>query len=260
MRFDPFQYPSEDHWLEKDPGQYLFSRQEKLLIDLIAPFDGESLLDVGCKTGNFLRVFKRHGCALTGIDSSAEALASAARKLGPRCELIQGDLSDLPFSDNEFDVVTIIYGAPTFADPQKLISEAVRVSRNRVFVGFYNKHSFVGTNQSIRKLFGVPSTSPMRFFNIREMKSIIHKTMANAYLTWGSVIYFPGPVYRLFSELEELFPMRKNPLGAFVGMVFPVKYSYRTVQNPLMNSFELKTKTQAAAPESVRSMLRENDQ
>jgi ubiquinone/menaquinone biosynthesis C-methylase UbiE len=257
MLFDPFQGALWEQWFTTELGRYIFSRQEKLILDIVSPFDGESVLDVGCKTGNFLRLFQRQGCSISGIDSSAEALEVARKKLGPRCELIQANAADLPFSDNEFDVVTIIHGVSAFANPQKVLAEAVRVSRNRVFVGFYNKYSFVGTEQSIRKLFGFPATSAMRFFSIREMKSIINKTMANPYLTWGSVIYLPGPVYKLFSELEELFPMKKNPLGAFVGMALPVRYTYRTVQNPIMDSFELKAKTQAAAPETVRSMLRE---
>jgi hypothetical protein len=99
----------------------------------------------------------------------------------------------------------------------------------------------------------------MRFFTIGEMQSIINKTMLTPSITWGSVIYLPSPVYTFFSELEELFPMKNNPLGAFIGMVFPVRYTYRTVQNPIRNAFELKTKTQAAAPEAIRGMFQERD-
>lgn len=259
MFFDPLQAVSQDHWLETEVGQYLFSRQEKIILDLVLPLEGESMLDVGCKTGNFLRLFQRQGCSVSGIDPSREALDIAGKKLGHRCELIQSNAEDLPFSDNEFDIVTIIHGVPAFADPEKVLAEAVRVSRNRVFVGFYNKHSFVGTAQSIRKLFGFTATSDLRFFTFGEMKLIINKTITSPYLTWGSVIYLPGPVYKLFSELEELFPMKKNSLGAFAGMAFPVRYTYRTVQHPIMDSYELKTKTTASAPEAVRGMLQERD-
>jgi SAM-dependent methyltransferase len=243
--------------LETELGQYIFSRQEKLILDLVSPIAGESLLDVGCGTGDYLRMFQKKNCVLTGIDSSDAALASARNKLGHRC--VQGNATDLPFSDNEFDVVSLVHGPQILGDPRKVMAEAVRVSRGRVFVGFFNKHSFVGTKQSVRKLFCFPVTSAMRFFTIGEMQSIINKTMLTPSITWGSVIYLPSPVYTFFSELEELFPMKNNPLGAFIGMVFPVRYTYRTVQNPIRNSFELKTKTQAAAPEAIRGMFEERD-
>jgi len=245
--------------LETELGQYIFSRQEKLILDLVSPIASESILDVGCGTGNYLRMFQKKNCALTGIDSSDAALASARNKLGHRCELVQGNPTDLPFSDNEFDVVSLVHGPQILGDPRKVMAEAVRVSRSRVFVGFFNKHSFVGTKQSVRKLFCFPVTSAMRFFTIGEMQSIINKTMLTPSITWGSVIYLPSPVYTFFSELEELFPMKNNPLGAFIGMVFPVRYTYRTVQNPIRNAFELKTKTQAAAPEAIRGMFQERD-
>jgi len=259
MLFDPLQSASEDHWLTTELGRYIFSRQEKLILELVAPLAGESLLDVGCGTGNYLRLFQKEKCVLTGIDSSDAALALARNKLGHRCELVQGSATNLPFSDNEFDVVTLIHGPQALDDAQRVMAEAIRVSRSRVFVGFFNKYSFVGTRLSVRKLFGFPASPALRFFTIGEMQSMINKTMATPFVRWGSVIYLPRPVYTFFSELEELFPMKKNPLGAFVGMAFPVRYTYRTAQNPIMNSFELKTETQASASETVRSMLQEGD-
>lgn len=65
--------------------------------------------------------------------------------------------------------------------------------------------------------------------------------------TGGCSVVVPG---------DDLFPMRNNPLGAFVGMVFSVNYTYRTVQHPVLNSFKLKARERAAAPEAVRDMLR----
>jgi hypothetical protein len=56
-----------------------------------------------------------------------------------------------------------------------------------------------------------------------------------------------------------MFPVRKNPFGAFIGLTFPVKYTYRTAQNPVVNSFKLETEARDAAPEAVRGMLRQAD-
>jgi SAM-dependent methyltransferase len=249
---------SRDQWLATEVGRYIYSRQEKLIMDLVSPVAGESLLDVGCGTGDNLYLFQKRKCILTGIDSSKDALELARQKVGRQCEFVLGEATDLPFSDNEFDIVTLITSIQISHDHQKVIAEAIRVCRNRIFVGFLNKHTLIGTKQSVRKLFGFPILSQVRFFSIGEMKSIINQAM-NTSITWGSVIYLPTSIYKWCSEFEELLPMKKNPLGAFVGMAVPVRYSYRTVQNPLMNSFELDAKTQAATPDAIRNMLREGD-
>ena len=158
MLFDRIQAAPENNWLETEPGRYIFSQQEKLILELVSPLAGEALLDVGCGTGNYLRLFQQKNCILTGIDSSDTALALARNKLGHRCELVRGNATDLPFSDNEFDVVTLIHGPQTLNDPQKVMAEAVRVSRSRVFVGFFNKHSLAGIQHSLRKYFGFSVT------------------------------------------------------------------------------------------------------
>lgn len=234
----------------------LYLRQEKLILDLVAPVSGESVLDVGCGSGNYLRLFGRKKCLLTGMDPSAAALESARSKLPSSCELVLGDAADIPFSDNEFDVVTLAGGLLRCADPQKALAEAIRVSRNRVFVGFLNRHSSVGTEQAVRKLFGFSAAPDLRFFSSGEMQALIRKTMSGALIQWGSVMCLPGPVYALLPSLEDLFPMKNNPLGAFVGMVFAVNYTYRTVQHPVVDSFKLKAEARTAAPEAVRDMLR----
>lgn len=236
--------------------QYIFSRQEKLMLDLLKPLASESILHVECGAGRYFRLIQQKKCVLTRFDASADVSKSGRIAPAAQNELIQSDARSLPFSDNEFDVV-VLNGPQIPGDPQKLLAEAVRVSRNRVFVGFYHKYSLAGTEWSVRKLFGLPGAS--RFFSITEMKSIIRQAMPNPYLTWGSVIYFPAPVYSLFSELEEIFPMKKNPLGAFVGMAFPVRYSFRTLQTPIINSIELKAKSPTTMPETVRSMLQGGD-
>ena len=71
----------------------------------------------------------------------------------------------------------------------------------------------------------------------------------------GLTKYIKDEIEIVKKELDELFPIKKNPLGAFVGILVTIKYTYRTVQNPLTNAFELKAKTQATAPEAVREML-----
>lgn len=246
-----------DRRLETVHGRYIFSRQKELILDLVAPRTGERVLGVDCRTGNYLQPFREKGCTVTGIDSSAEMLKIAQDKLGAATELISGKADDLPFSDNEFDIVTLINSLEISDNPQRALAEAIRVCRDRVFVGFLNRYYLAGTQKRLKELFDLPSDSPISFFSHAEIKSMVSSLIGSPSILWGSVICLPPIVYNFFSELDKLFPLRRNPFGAFVGLIFSVKYTYRTVQSPIMESYKLQAESRRAAPEAVRGMLKE---
>lgn len=72
---------------------------------------GESVLDVGCGTGNLVIEAKRHvgrTGVVTGIDASPEMIARARRKAGKaglEATFEQAIVEKLPFPDATFDVV-----------------------------------------------------------------------------------------------------------------------------------------------------------
>jgi len=98
-------------------GRYLDGRIKSLILDLTAPRAGERLLDVGCGSGEHLGLFRRKGCDVTGIDPSSLLLDQASQQLHSRAELRLGRAEDLPFSDNEFDIVTLIASSSSPATP-----------------------------------------------------------------------------------------------------------------------------------------------
>jgi SAM-dependent methyltransferase len=65
---------------------------------------GQTVLDVGCGTGAFLRAAADRGATACGIDAS-EALLEIARERVPDADLCVGDLQRLPYTDDRFDVV-----------------------------------------------------------------------------------------------------------------------------------------------------------
>ena len=259
MVFDQKAAKLSDERLETVLGRYIFSRQKELILDLVAPRTGERMLGVDCGTGNYLQLFREKRCTVTGIDSSAEMLKIAREKHGDHAELILAQAEDLPFSDNEFDIVTLINVLEVVNDPQKVIAEAIRVCSGRVFIGFLNSYSFTGTKQRLKEISGFPISQKIHFLSLTEIRKMVRSLIGDADIKWGSVIYFPSIVYDFLSELDELFPLRKNPFGAFAGLIFPVKYTYRTVQSPIMESYKLKAESQRTAPEAIRGMLKEAD-
>ncbi len=239
-----------------DFERFLLHRQTELILELVAPHAGERVLDIGCGRGDYLRLFRDKWCSVTGLDSSAEALKIARNNLAEKGDLVWGQAEDLPFSDDEFDIVTLITFLEASRNPNQVIREAIRVCRGRVFISFLNNFSFAGTKQKLKELSGFPLTKDIHFYRMAEIKSMIGRVIGAPEITWGSVIYFPEFVYSFFEELEEALPLKNNPFGAFTGLVFPVKYTYRTAQNPIMNTFGVNGNARRTAPGAASDMLR----
>ena len=71
------------------------------VLDLLAPVEGERVLDLGCGDGVLTRKICEAGCAVVAVDSSTEQVAAArAQGLDARVE----DAESLPF-DREFEAV-----------------------------------------------------------------------------------------------------------------------------------------------------------
>jgi len=96
---------------------------------------GTRVLDAGCGAGMALRLAAGLGAVVSGIDAS-QALLEVARNRLPDAALAHGDLEELPYKDNAFDVVTGFNSFQFAADPAVALQEARRVTKpgGRVFV------------------------------------------------------------------------------------------------------------------------------
>lgn len=63
------------------------------------------LLDVGCGAGMFCQMVAALGANVSGLDATEPFLA-VARERVPQGDFRQGDMEDLPFAENKFDIVT----------------------------------------------------------------------------------------------------------------------------------------------------------
>lgn len=230
---------SYDDWLCTPLGQYMDAREKMLIMDLLSPKPGERILDVGCGTGNHLLFFQRSGCLVSGVEPSSAMLDIARIKLEQKAELKSGFAEDLPYSDNEFDAVTLITSLEFAENPETALREAIRVSRDRVFLGVLNKYSIIGGCRSVKGCFRKSIYNDARFYSVRELLSMIGAAIGPVRVRWGSVIFLPQGFYSFAAGLEERIPVQKNPFGAFLGLAFSVVYQYRTLQDPIRDSFKL---------------------
>jgi len=229
---------SYDEWLQSPAGYYIDWREKELIADLLSPRNGETLLDVGCKTGHHLLFFRRKGCDVAGIDSSPHMIEMAKRKLGERADFYKGSGEDLPFSDNEFDIVTVT-SLGCAGDPRRVIGEALRVCRGRIFLGVFNRYALASSQRQKHEPVYSHIDNPSASLGIYKLFSMVKAVHTGEAIRWGSVISFPLGWYPVVSFLEERIPAIKNPFGSFVGMTVPAIYTHMTIQEPLRDTLKL---------------------
>lgn len=105
---------------------------EQALAEAVPATVGD-LLDIGTGTGRMLQLFGGRAERAVGMDSSHDMLAVARANIeaaGLRnCQVRQGDMYSLPWTDGSFDAVTI-HQVLHYADrPAAVIAEAARVLR-----------------------------------------------------------------------------------------------------------------------------------
>jgi SAM-dependent methyltransferase len=89
---------------------------------------GTRYLDAGCGSGMAAEMAAARGAAVSGVDAAEEMLA-IARSRAPAGDFRRGDLEELPFADETFDVVTGFNSLQYAGNPVAALREVGRVAR-----------------------------------------------------------------------------------------------------------------------------------
>jgi 2-polyprenyl-3-methyl-5-hydroxy-6-metoxy-1,4-benzoquinol methylase len=92
------------------------------------PWNGKTLLDIACGTGLWLRAATQFGAICTGVDISRNALDVCRQSL-PQAELHCGPAEQLPFGNEQFDIVSCLGALEHFLEPLAALREMVRVAK-----------------------------------------------------------------------------------------------------------------------------------
>jgi len=110
-------------------------RWRKKAIRLIKPYEPKVLLDVATGTGDFaLQALDLSPDKIIGVDISEGMLEVGRKKmkergLSEKIEMLSADSENLPFSDNNFDAVTVGFGVRNFENLSKGLMEINRVMK-----------------------------------------------------------------------------------------------------------------------------------
>jgi ubiquinone/menaquinone biosynthesis C-methylase UbiE len=92
---------------------------------------GKDVLDAACGVGYGVEILAAAGAkSVSGIDLDPEAVATAKERFGEHAAaLVEGDLRELPFEDDSFDVVTSFETIEHMEEGERALAEMRRVLR-----------------------------------------------------------------------------------------------------------------------------------
>ena len=127
-------------------GRLIDRREKEAVLDSVAPFDDERVLEIACGTGRFSVMLAERGADVTGIDISGAMLGQAREKaraagVADTVEFMRGDAARLPFPDDAFDVSFAIRFFHLADAPETFLEEMRRITREEILFDTFNARS-----------------------------------------------------------------------------------------------------------------------
>ena len=152
-------------------GEWLLKVQENITLEMLKHPRPLTILDVGGGHGQLVRPLLAQGHHVTILGSAACCSARVQEFLDTRCHFVQGNLLELPFSEQEFDVVISYRVLSHMQQWPQFVAGICRVAKHAVLVDYADMCSF---NYFIPWFFRVKkriesNTRPYRCFREEEL-------------------------------------------------------------------------------------------
>jgi len=106
---------------------YLDSFENDKLLPLLGDLKEKKVLDVGAGTGRLAMRLSRLGAKVVALDISSEMLGVLKMKSQNLIDTVEGDAENLPFVDENFDVVISAFHIVHLKNLKRFFDEAYRV-------------------------------------------------------------------------------------------------------------------------------------
>jgi len=232
-----------EQWAKRPEIKRSEALELRLMIDMLDPLRGKSVLEVGCGSGSGLIPFIEKGLLVTGIDPSPYMLDIAKHQVGHRADLHRGSGEDLPFEDNAFHYVCLNFTLEFVSDYEAVIEEACRVAKNKIFIGIMNRFAMKGYRNRIDGILSENIRAQLQYFSIGEIKGILRRLLGNVPIESRTICHFPVSLLRLFYRMEQSRMLQHCPFGAYAGIVAVLVPRFKT--RPLVLEYRPK---QTAGP------------
>jgi ubiquinone/menaquinone biosynthesis C-methylase UbiE len=168
-----------EEWYGTPDGKRYDRVEKSLLSRALGDLQPGTLLEVGCGTGHFARLFAELGFVVVGVDISAPML-SVAQRLDSDVEYVLADACSLPFQDDSFDVVAFVTTLEFLNRPLNALAEALRVGRKLLLVGFLNRCSLTAIRRRVRGWFRKNLFFTAKFYSARNVMRLVEKAAAGS--------------------------------------------------------------------------------
>ncbi len=121
---------------------YLNTKNDQVhdkLVKFAIQHSGETILDVGCATGDYCNKLKKHGFKCVGVDINQKYVD---KTLGKGIEAYVMDAENLDFPDNSFDTILLFEVLEHVKRPDLVLREANRVAKKNVLISVPNVTKF----------------------------------------------------------------------------------------------------------------------
>jgi SAM-dependent methyltransferase len=149
--FETLKAKLKDTWSAGDFGQIggAHAKGNEEFVERLPIVQGVKLLDVACGTGTASIPAARAGAEVTGIDLAGNLVEQAiayAKREGVSANFEVGDVEDLRFENNTFDLVITMFGAMFAPRPDITACELVRVTKSggQIVMANWTPDSFIG--------------------------------------------------------------------------------------------------------------------
>ncbi len=129
-------------WYDTTRGAWIAQREFQLMMSMMQPEPGASLLDIGCGTGHFSRLFAARKLEVTGIDPDSASI-DFAKSHSAKETYVKGDARQLPYNNNSFDYCSAVTSLCFVSEPEQALLEMWRISRKGVMLGLLNRDSLL---------------------------------------------------------------------------------------------------------------------
>ncbi len=235
-----------EEWFYSPENKTAADLEGRLILRMLKPMHGRTLLDIGCGTGARLFAFLEKSLDVTGLDPSPYVLDIAKEKLKNRVDFHREFGESLPFDDNAFHYVSLINTLEFVHDTKKVIEEACRVAKDKIFIGIYNRYAVKWLQRRIKGIFTENFYNRAQFYSIWELKHMVRQTIGDVPTTWKTVCQFPTALEHYVRGIEGSAFLQRLPFGAFAGLVVTPVPRFRTT--PLAYTVKAKHATTPSYP------------
>ncbi len=158
-----------DQWYESPEGRALFAEELDAIRLLMAGLE-HPFLEIGLGTGRFAEALGIE----YGIDPSPSMLEKARRR---GISVKQGRGEKLPYDDEYFGAVFVLFALCFVEDPEQVIGEAYRVLKDdgRLIIGIINRESPWGRSALKKREGGHPFYLHARLYSTPELGEMIER-------------------------------------------------------------------------------------